>query len=370
MNNYKIKKDESTKAFELWPGTNRFFCSGRVMMGPQFRRAFLSFFMIVAPEILFLCTTGRYYIEIPIVFIVSFLLCCASVYFHVNVTIRDPGYIPKQLPPFARGSSGMTVLAQAMKKESDKACAVDRLYFEIPFNGRMIKMKYCSTCMILRPPRTGHCSDCGLCVEKFDHHCPWVGNCIGKNNYPFYLGLLYNTAILIVFNTIFASFEIYTISNHTINIETHKKIVFLKIIEHSGGTLLYLLYTFIFMWFVFILVSYHSYLIFINTTTNEQLKNMWKKPPLNPFRYRKCVKNFISLLIRKKIPKSYDMRKKVDFNFEVFTIVPSKIGFLQTSSDKTKNEKSKYDGETSPVCMMYKEDYDNGEELVSVDQRV
>jgi palmitoyltransferase ZDHHC9/14/18 len=149
MNNKeKTRKNNSIRAFELWPGKNRFFCNGKIMMGPQFRRAFLSFGMIVAPEVLFLGTTGRFYFVRPEVFIVSFLLLCASVYFHVNVTIRNPGYIPKQLPPFAKGPFGMTVLTKAMMKESNKPCAVDKLYFEVPFNGRMIKMKYCSTCKI------------------------------------------------------------------------------------------------------------------------------------------------------------------------------------------------------------------------------
>lgn len=124
------------------------------------------------------------------------------------------------------------------------------------------------------------------------------------------------------------------------------------------------------MWFVFILVVYHSYLIVINTTTNEQLKNMWKKPLINPFRYKNCIKNIISLVVKRKIPKDYDMKKEVDFNFEVFSIAPSKIGFIQTFSDKTKYGKSKSDGETSPYVGDMKEDYENGQELVSISQRV
>ena len=87
---------------------------------------------------------------------------------------RDPGIIPRNDHPpepesydgNAEVGSGQTPLSRVRIKDA-------------VVNGVTVKIKYCDTCMLYRPPRCSHCSICNNCVEKFDHHCPWVGQCIG-----------------------------------------------------------------------------------------------------------------------------------------------------------------------------------------------
>lgn len=49
---------------------------------------------------------------------------------------------------------------------------------------------------MLRPPRSFHCSQCGVCIEAHDHHCPWVGTCIGYRNVKYFIAFLFWTSIL------------------------------------------------------------------------------------------------------------------------------------------------------------------------------
>ena len=70
---------------------------------------------------------------------------------------------------------------------------------EIHVKGKLIKLKYCFTCKLYRPPRSSHCSVCDNCVEKFDHHCPWVDNCIGQYNYKYFVGFLFWTPICLLY---------------------------------------------------------------------------------------------------------------------------------------------------------------------------
>ena len=41
---------------------------------------------------------------------------------------------------------------------------------------------------------TKHCGECNRCVKQFDHHCLFLNNCIGANNYKYFIALIYTYA--------------------------------------------------------------------------------------------------------------------------------------------------------------------------------
>ncbi|KAJ6496767.1 DHHC palmitoyltransferase-domain-containing protein [Mycena vulgaris] len=54
----------------------------------------------------------------------------------------------------------------------------------------------CSKCSgAWKPPRSHHCSSCGVCRMDFDHHCPWVGNCVTRTRMVNFLFLLFITPV-------------------------------------------------------------------------------------------------------------------------------------------------------------------------------
>jgi palmitoyltransferase ZDHHC9/14/18 len=89
---------------------------------------------------------------------------------------RDPGIVPRNTHP--PEPEAIDMINDAGNGQTPQQLRLPRTK-DVIVNGVIVKVKYCDTCMLYRPPRCSHCSICNNCVEHFDHHCPWVGQCIG-----------------------------------------------------------------------------------------------------------------------------------------------------------------------------------------------
>ncbi len=70
--------------------------------------------------------------------------------------------------------------------------------YAFPIKSHFIGLKFCSECLIYKPPRTVHCWICNACITKMDHHCPFIGNCVGKGNYQMFFCFVSTLACMIL----------------------------------------------------------------------------------------------------------------------------------------------------------------------------
>ena len=135
-----------------------------------------------------------------------------------------------------------------------------QISYIMPEGVRIIRLKFCLTCNIYRPPRASHCDICGVCIERMDHHCPWLGTCIGKRNYiQFYLFLFSLFAALILV------FTMCVIILHT-NLVNGEKNLGLTLKKYPFSIIISILCVPAFL-FVTLMLGFHTYLLFKNLTT-------------------------------------------------------------------------------------------------------
>ncbi|KAD7478721.1 hypothetical protein E3N88_01857 [Mikania micrantha] len=175
-----INGPENLRIYQAWKGSNIFFLQGRFVFGPDVRSLVLTIFLIVAPVSVFCVFVARKLVnDFDDNWGISVMVVVILFTIHVLVLLlltsgRDPGIIPRNAhPPEPEGFDG----------NNEGSAQTPQLRMprikEVEVNGITVKIKYCDTCMLYRPPRCSHCSICNNCVERFDHHCPWVGQCIG-----------------------------------------------------------------------------------------------------------------------------------------------------------------------------------------------
>lgn len=342
---------KSKRLYQVWKGNNKFFFGGRLIFGPDARSLIITLLLILVPVVIF-CTlvAGNLLHEIP-AYNAGYAILVVTIVFTIYVLFllfltssRDPGIVPRSSrPPEDELGYESSASVEAGGRLSQSA-QLPRTR-EVFVNGLPVRVKYCETCMVYRPPRCSHCSVCNNCVERFDHHCPWVGQCIGKRNYRSFFLFVSSAALLCIF--VFSMSALYM----KFLVDEHGTVW--MAMKESPASVVLMVYSFVLLWFVGGLTGFHLYLIGSNQTTYENFRRR-ADSRMNVYD-RGCMNNFLEVFCTKTEPSRHDFRA----NAIEDTTEPSR-GSTYAAHKRNSNE-----GRRAKV----EEDLEIGNDLLKVSQR-
>lgn len=292
------------RKWEVFPGRNRFYCDGRIIVARQNGVLPLTLGLILSTSGLFFTFDCPFLVEhltrtIPVIGAVLFFFVVISL---LQTSFSDPGILPRATPDEAADvekhidSSGSSTYRPPPRTK------------EVMINDQVVKLKYCFTCKMFRPPRTSHCSLCDNCVERFDHHCPWVGNCVGRRNYRFFYTFILSLSFLtaFIFGCVITHLTLRSQSNGVI-----------QALQDSPASVVELVVCFFSVWSILGLSGFHTYLVASNMTTNEDIKGSWSskrgvEESGNPYSYSNVFTNCCAVLCGPMPPSLIDRRGFVE----------------------------------------------------------
>ena len=276
----------------------------------------MGFFIKFVITIFYIINKKMIYILFQIIFfsitIVISLICIFS----------SPGILPMNINNKQKKNFKNTNIIYKFKKK----------YYVL--QGRLFKLKVCSTCFITRPLGSTHCKKCNACIEKIDHHCPWVGNCIGINNYRYFYYYLCSF-IIFTFIDIISDIQFLNSKSKKCNIQKLKKIICIIFLSLNSLILL----------FITSLLISHTIYVWYGETTYMRIKmknllilfgNPFNKGPKENFRKLFCQKYNV-----KRVKNFIYLKPNIQFNNIYFNNFGKPFDILSSSSNIIINSNNK-----------------------------
>ncbi|KAI9499876.1 DHHC palmitoyltransferase-domain-containing protein [Coemansia spiralis] len=308
--------------YRLYDHSNWHLFCGRTVTGGSPYLFLISIAMLSAPITVFAVFVCPYmWSEVSKATVIIFIyLAALSITSMMMASFSDPGIIPRNLDAITPPDN-YTI----DRPSSDPYGIYPPMTKLVSINNVDVRLKYCETCRIYRPPRASHCRFCDNCVENEDHHCVWLNNCVGRRNYRYFYSFLFSTTVLALYILAFCLVRVI-LPIHRPEDPHDYHTSFGASMRHHPVVVALFFFVLIPTWLVFGLFCYHTLLISKNMTTHEAITSRHMSHTHGDGRrgallvcdahsqYSKgsCLKNWVAVLCSPSGPTNVNWRERVD----------------------------------------------------------
>ncbi|KAG7176892.1 Palmitoyltransferase app-like, partial [Homarus americanus] len=198
---------------------------------------------------------------------------------------------------------------------------------EIVVNGVTVKLKYCFTCKIFRPPRASHCSICDNCNDLITIVRGLETVLAGETTDIFTF-----SSYLLPFSAYSSSLVLLHILSYVIMNKENE--TFMVAVQKNPASVVEGVICFFSVWSILGLAGFHTYLTTSNQTTNEDIKGSFTarrgQTNFNPYGYGNFCLNCLAVLCGPVQPSLIDRRGVV--TLEYLTSTQGKVAESQVLS--------------------------------------